>query len=113
LLGVRILRKVGWFLLMCVFAVAPAVLAGFLFANFRGGVATKTAVAYSLWILGAILIFLVGSSGSPSRMASESRAVVGGRFAPGSSLPMPRSSFAFILVGVVLIVIGTLVDLYI
>jgi len=34
-------------------------------------------------------------------------------FAPGSAIPMPRSSFAFILVGVVLIGIGTLVDLYI
>jgi hypothetical protein len=112
-LGVRILAKIGWFVLMCGLTAAPAVLAGFLFAHFRGGVATKTAVAYALWISGAILIFLVGSSGSPSQMASESRAVVGGRFAPGSSIPMPRSSFVFIVVGAALIVIGTLVDLYI
>jgi hypothetical protein len=74
-------------------------------------VAAKTAVAYALWICGALLILLVAGSGSTSRMAAESRSVVGGRFGPGSSTPMPRSSFVFVLVGAVVIAIGVVVDL--
>jgi hypothetical protein len=110
--GVRIVTKAGWFALMCLVVAAAAAIAGLLFAHFRGGVATKTAVAYALWICGALLVLIVGGSGSTGKMAAESRAVVGGRFTPGSSIAMPQSPLVFVVVGLVVVAIGVVVDLY-
>ena len=111
-MGVRILQRFGWFVLMCLLVAGVAALAGFLFAHFQGDVNTKTAIAYALWITGALLVLLVAGSGGTSQMAAESRPVVGGRFGPGSSIPMPRSSLVFVLVGVVVVAIGIVVDVY-
>jgi hypothetical protein len=109
---VRILPRVGWFVSICLLVTALAAGAGLLFAHFRGGVGTKTAVAYALWIGGALLVLIVGGSGSTSKMAAESRSVVGGRFSPGSSSAMPQSPLVFVLVGLVVVAIGVVVELY-
>jgi hypothetical protein len=109
---VRILTRVGWFVLVCLVVAGAAAIGGLLFAHFRGGVAAKTAVAYALWISGALLVLIVGGSGSTSKMAAESRAVVGGRFTPGSSTAMPQSPLVFVLVGLVVVAIGVVVDVY-
>ncbi|MDQ2967323.1 MAG: hypothetical protein M3R37_03275 [Actinomycetota bacterium] len=108
----RLVSTLGWFVLMCLLVAGAGAIAGLLFAHFRGGVDAKTAVAYALWICGALLVVVTAGSGSTSQMASQSRTVVGGRFGPGSSIPMPRSSFVFVLVGAVVIGIGVVVDLY-
>ena len=66
----------------------------------------------ALWIGGALIILLVGQSGSTARMAGESRVVyLGGRFAPGSDIAMPQSPLAFIPIGIAVIGIGVLVYL--
>jgi hypothetical protein len=64
---------------------------------------------WALWIGGCVVVLLVGQSGSPTRMAGESRIVVGGRFAPGSDIPQPQSPLVLIPTGVLLIGLGVLI----
>jgi hypothetical protein len=46
-----------------------------------------------------------------SRMAGESRVVVGGRFAQGSDIPQPQSPIILIPAGLVVIALGVLIYL--
>ncbi len=102
-------RRVVGFLVACLGAAGLATVVGLLVAHFHGS-GEKTSVAYALWIGGALLVFLTGSSGSTSRMQGEAYHVVGGRFT--ASPAMPRTPLALLLVGVVLVGIGVLVQLY-
>ncbi len=97
------------FLLICVAIAGVCALAGVLFAHFHGGVSTAHAVAYALWIGGALVVLLTGGSGSTSSTAGGMRIVVGGRFAEGSSIPLPQTPFQYVLAGVVVVGIGILV----
>jgi hypothetical protein len=88
---------------------ALCTLGGLLFSHFRHGMPLAHAVAWALWIGGGLVVLLVGQSGSPTRMAGESRIVVGGRFAAGSGIPQPQSPLVLIPAGVLLIGLGVLI----
>jgi len=87
---------------------ALCTLGGVLFSHFHG-MPVAHAVAWGLWIGGCVVVLLVGQSGSPTRMAGESRIVVGGRFAQGSDIPQPQSPLVLIPAGILLIGLGILV----
>jgi hypothetical protein len=98
-------------LLLGACAVCAAV--GAIVAGVHGGWSYPHAIAWALWIGGALVVLLVGQSGSTSRMAGESRVLIlGGRFAPGSDIAMPQSPLAFIPLGVLVIAVGVLVYLF-
>ena len=63
-------------------------------------------IAWTLWVGGCLIVLLVGQSGSTTRMAGESRLIVGGRFVTGSDIAMPQSPLAFIPIGVLVIAVG-------
>jgi len=104
--AVRALRLYGaiWLAL-----AALCTLAGALFSHFRHGMPLAHAVAWALWIGGCLVVLLVGQSGSPTRMAGESRMVIGGRFVRGSDIPQPQSPLVLIPAGALLIGLGVLI----
>ena len=85
-------------------------LGGALFAHLHGGTTYAHAIAYALWIGGGLVVLLTGGSGSTTRMAGESRIVVGGRFVQGSDIPMPTSPWVLIPAGTLVIALGALID---
>jgi hypothetical protein len=96
------------------FGVACAVCAliGTIVAAVHGGWSYAHTIAWAMWIGGALIVLLVGQSGSTSRMAGESRVLyLGGRFAPGSDIALPQSPLAFVPIGVLVIGVGVLVYL--
>jgi hypothetical protein len=109
-MALRVIRVLGFFLAVCAAVAMPCVLAGVLFAYFHGGPAYSSAIGWAMWIGGGLLVVLVGQSGSPARMAGESRAVVGGRFALGSDIPQPQSPFVLIPAGILVVALGVLID---
>jgi hypothetical protein len=99
-------------IVLFVAACAVCTLVGALVAAVHGGWSYTHAIAWSLWIGGALIVLLVGQSGSTSRMAGESRVIfLGGRFSPGSDIALPQSPLAFIPIGVAVIGVGVLVYL--
>jgi hypothetical protein len=80
-------------------------LRGALFAYFQG-----TTYAYAMWIGGGIVVLLTGGSGSTTRMAGQSRIIVGGRFVQGSDIPMPTSPIVLIPAGTLVVACGVLID---
>ncbi|MDX6442520.1 MAG: hypothetical protein QOE43_2249 [Gaiellaceae bacterium] len=86
------------------------VLGGALYAYFQGGTTYAHALAYAMWIGGGLVVLLTGGSGSTTRMAGESRIVVGGRFVQGSDIPMPTSPWVLIPAGTLVIALGALID---
>lgn len=101
----------GALVLAAITAVIAGVcaLGGALFAYFQG-TAYAQAIAYAMWIGGGIVVLLTGGSGSTTRMAGESRIVVGGRFVQGSDIPMPTSPFVLIPAGTLVVACGVLLD---
>ena len=87
----RLARILGFFLAICVVVGAVFALVGALVSYFHGDMSYTHAIAWALWLGGCLLIVLVGQSGSTTRMAGESRIVVGGRFVLGSDIPRPRA----------------------
>jgi hypothetical protein len=102
-------RAVGLFLVVCALIAGVCALGGAIFAAFSDRASTAHAIAWAMWIGGALTVLLVGQSGSTTRMAGESRVVVGGRFVQGSDLPQPTSPFFLIPAGVLVIALGALV----
>jgi hypothetical protein len=93
-------------------ACALCALVGTIAAALHGGWSYAHAIAWAMWIGGALIVLLVGQSGSTARMAGESRVLfLGGRFAPGSDIALPQSPLAFIPIGVLVIGVGVLVYL--
>ena len=105
----KVARIFGFFLAICAGVAVLCAVGGALFAHFRGGTTYQHAIGWAMWIGGALLALLVAQSGSTSRMAAESRIVVGGRFAPGSNIPQPTSPWFLIPAGVAVIALGVLV----
>jgi hypothetical protein len=89
---------------------AGCILGGALFAHFHGGTTYAHGIAYAMWIGGGLVALLTGGSGSTTRMAGESRIVVGGRFVQGSDIPMPTSPFVLIPAGMLVVALGALID---
>jgi hypothetical protein len=108
---VKLVRGFALFLVVCVAIAAPCAVGGALFAHFHGGTSYGRAIGWAMWIGSAVLVLLVGGSGSPSQMAGESRVVVGGRFALGSDIPQPQSPFILIPAGVAVFGLGVLIYL--
>jgi len=108
----RLAHAVGVVVALCVSIGAVFGLAGALVAYLRGGVSYAHAIAWALWIGGSVVVILVGQSGSTSRMAGESRIVVGGRFVLGSDIPQPTSPFVLIPASLLEIGAGVLIYLY-
>ena len=105
----RFVRAVAFFLVVCAVIAAVCAVAGAIFAAFSDRASTAHAIAWAMWIGGALTVLLVGQSGSTTRMAGESRIVVGGRFVQGSDLPQPTSPFFLIPAGVLVIALGVLI----
>ncbi|HEX7526430.1 MAG TPA: hypothetical protein VF327_08990 [Gaiellaceae bacterium] len=108
----RIARALGFFVVVCAAVDAVFALGGALAAYFHGGWSYAHAVGWALWIGGCFVVLLVGGSGSPSRMAGESRLVVGGRFVLGSDIPQPSSPFVLVPAGLLEIGAGVLIYLF-
>jgi hypothetical protein len=87
----RLARILGFFLAICVVVGAVFALVGALVSYFHGDMSYTHAIAWALWLGGCLLIVLVGQLGSTTRMAGESRIVVGGRLVLGSDIPRPRA----------------------
>lgn len=81
----KVARIFGFFLAICAGVAVLCAVGGALFAHFRGGTTYQHAIGWAMWIGGALLALLVAQSGSTTRMAGESRIVVGGRFARGAA----------------------------
>jgi putative copper export protein len=105
----RAVRAVASFLIVCAFIAAICAIGGALFAAFSNRASLAHAIAWAMWIGGALIVLVVGQSGSTTRMAGESRIVVGGRFVQGSNLPQPTSPFFLIPAGVLVIALGALI----
>jgi hypothetical protein len=105
----RLLRALAVFLGIVAVIAAICVLAGVLFAAIRGGTSYSHAIAWAMWIGGALVALATAQSGSTTRMAGESRVVLGGRFTLGSDIPQPRSPWFLVPAGVVVILLGVLV----
>jgi putative copper export protein len=105
----RALRAGAFFLAVCALIAAVSALGGAIFAAFSDRASYPHAIAWAMWIGGALTVLVVGQSGSTTRMAGESRIVVGGRFAQGSDLPQPTSPFFLIPAGVLVIALGVLI----
>ena len=99
---------IALFLLAC----AGSAVIGAIVAIARGGSWPHT-LGWAFWIVGSLIVLLVGQSGSTARMAGESRVLIGGggRFAPGSDIPLPQSPLAFIPIGAAVIAVGVLLYL--
>jgi putative copper export protein len=105
----RAARTLVFFLSVCAAIAAVCAAAGAIVALASDRVTAAHAIAWSMWIGGALLVLLVGQSGSTTRAAGESRIVVGGRFVQGSDLPQPTSPLFLIPAGVAVIALGVLV----
>ena len=105
----RVGRTLVFFLSACALVAAGCAAAGAVVALASDRVTAAHAIAWAMWIGGALLVLLVGQSGSTTRMAGESRIVVGGRFIEGSDLPQPTSPLFLIPAGLVVIGLGALV----
>jgi hypothetical protein len=105
----KAVRAVVFFLAVTAAIAAVCAVAGAIFAGFSKSASAAHAIAWAMWIGGALAVLLVGQSGSTTRMAGESRIVVGGRFVQGSDLPQPTSPFFLIPAGVLVIALGALV----
>jgi hypothetical protein len=105
----KAVRAVVFFLVVTAAIAALCAVAGAIFAAFSNRASAAHAIAWAMWIGGALTVLLVGQSGSTTRMAGESRIVVGGRFVQGSNLPQPTSPFFLIPAGVLVIALGALV----
>lgn len=105
----RLLRYVAFFLAICAVIAAVCALGGALFAHFHGDTTYAHAIGWAMWIGGGLTVLLVGLSGGTSRMAGESRIVVGGRFPQGSNLPQPQSPFILIPAGILVVALGVLI----
>ena len=105
----RAVRAVTLFLVVTAAIAAVCALAGAIFAALSDRASAAHAIAWAMWIGGALTVLLVGQSGSTTRMAGESRVVVGGRFVQGSDLPQPTSPFFLIPAGVLVIALGALI----
>ena len=99
-------------IVLFVLACVGSALIGAIVAIARGGDWTHT-LGWTFWIVGCLIVLLVGQSGSTSRMAGESRVLIGGggRFASGSNIALPQSPLAFIPIGVLVIAVGVAVYL--
>jgi hypothetical protein len=76
-------------------------------AAVHGAWSYRDSIAWALWIIGSLIVLLVGQSGSPTRMAGEARVLMlGGPFTRGSGIPLPQSPLAFIPIGVLVIAVG-------
>jgi len=104
----------GLLVLLAITLIITAVCAigGALYERFHGGTTYAHAIAFAMWIGGGLVALLTGGSGSTSRMAGESRIVVGGRFVQGSDIPQPTSPFVLIPAGILVIVLGALLDVF-
>ena len=80
-------RAIAFFFVVCALIAAVCAIGGAIFAAFSNRASLAHAIAWAMWIGGAITVLLVGQSGSTTRMAGESRVVVGGRFVPMRSGP--------------------------
>jgi hypothetical protein len=98
---------VARFAAACASAVLLLAGIGLLIAVGGEDVAMQDAVAWSLWIGGALIAFVSAGGGSPTRNVAESRVVVGGRFT--DSPPLPTSPLQYALVGLLCVVVGTFV----
>jgi hypothetical protein len=105
----KLVRAFTLFLVVCVAIAACCALGGVLFMYFHGGTTYARAIGWAMWIGGGVLVLLVGGSGSTTRMAGESRIVVGGRFVLGSDIPQPQSPFILIPAGLLVIALGVLI----
>jgi putative copper export protein len=105
----RAVRAVVLFLIVTAAIAAVCAVGGSIFAAFSNRASAAHAIAWAMWIGGALTVLLVGQSGSTTRMAGESRIVVGGRFVQGSDLPQPTSPFFLIPAGVLVIALGALI----
>jgi hypothetical protein len=106
----RLYRGLLVFLAITAAIAGLCALGGALFAHFHGGTTYVQAIAYAMWIGGGLVVLLTGGSGSTSRMAGESRIVVGGRFVQGSDIPMPTSPLILIPAGTLVVALGVLID---
>ena len=105
----KAVRAVAFFLVVCALIAAVCAIGGAIVAAFSNRVSLAHAIAWAMWIGGALTVLLVGQSGSTTGMAGESRIVVGGRFVQGSDLPQPTSPFFLIPAGVLVIALGALI----
>jgi hypothetical protein len=108
----NIVRASAAFILVSVLVAGLCALGGALFAHFHGKMSTAHAIAYAMWIGGALAVLLTAGSGSTSTTAGGMRIVVGGRLAQGSSIPLPQTPFQYVLAGVVVVGIGILLYAY-
>jgi hypothetical protein len=102
-------RSFAFFLAVTAAIAGVCAVAGAIFAALSDRASVAHATAWAMWIGGALTVLVVGQSGSTTRMAGESRIVVGGRFVQGSDLPQPTSPFFLIPAGVLVIALGVLV----
>jgi len=105
----RAARAFTFFLAISAAIACVCAVGGAIFAAFSNSASTAHAIAWAMWIGGALTVLVVGQSGSTTRMAGESRIVVGGRFVQGSDLPQPTSPFILIPAGVLVIALGALI----
>ena len=105
----RAAHALVYFLAICVLIAGVCAAAGAIVAASSRRVELVPAIAWAMWIGGGLTVLLVGQSGSTTRMAGESRIVVGGRFVQGSDLPQPTSPFVLIPAGVLVIALGVLI----
>ncbi len=108
------MRRVGDALvvILAVAAAAAALcaLAGALFAHFRGGIGYTHAIAWAMWIGGAVLALLVGQSGRTSQMRAEGQVGLFGTYW-GRSAALPESPLWLVVVSA--LVVGLGVALYV
>jgi hypothetical protein len=100
------MRAAVRFVLVCVLIVGVVAAIGLAIAALAD-TAARDAVAWTLWIVGGLVVFVTASSGSPAEMMTGTRVVVGGRFT--ESPPLPQSPLQYALVGLACIGVGTLV----
>jgi hypothetical protein len=93
-------------IVLFVAATVAAAVIGAVVAAVQGSWSYGHSVAWALWIVGSLIVLLVGQSGDTARMAGESRVLAGGRFATGSDIALPQSPLAFIPIGVLVIGVG-------
>ncbi len=110
--GVKVMRAVGFFLVLTLGLAVLATVAGLVAAAFADRSVVET-IAWALIIGGALIVLLTGLSGSTARNYAEGRpamnVVLGGRLA---GVSLPQTPLSFMLVGAALIALGAVVSLY-
>lgn len=107
----KLARILVLFVAVCAAIAAVCALGGALFALFHGGTSYASGIGWAMAIGGSLLVLVAGGSGSTTRMAGESRIVVGGRFVQGSDIPQPQSPFVLIPAGLVVLALGIAISL--